>query len=68
MSRPALLNDGIAAFLVLLVLLLAMSLVTVSRLPRWASSPPDEDTHDEPDHPRLRTPGPRSGSLWGSIT
>ena len=34
MSRSALVNDGVPAFLVLLVLLLAISLVAVIRLPR----------------------------------
>jgi len=43
---PALVNDGIPAFLVLL--LLAMSLVAVIRLRRWVGSPPDQDAQDEP--------------------
>jgi hypothetical protein len=50
MSRSAVVNDGVPAFLVLLVLLLAISLVAVIRLPRWAG-PSDDDTHDEPGHP-----------------
>ena len=49
-SRSVLLNDGVPAFLVLLVLLLAISLVAVIRLPRWAG-PSDDDTQDEPGHP-----------------
>jgi hypothetical protein len=50
MSRLALANDGVPAFLVLLMLLLAISLVAVIRLPRRAG-PSDDDTHDEPGHP-----------------
>ncbi len=50
MSRSALVDDGVPAFLVLVVLLLAISLVAVIRLPRWAG-PSDDDTHDEPGHP-----------------
>ena len=50
MSRSALANDGDPAFLVLLMLLLAISLVAVIRLPRCAG-PSDDDTHDEPGHP-----------------
>ena len=57
MSRSALINGGVPAFMVLLVLLLATSLVAVIRLPRRAGSPPDDDTRDEPGHPG---PGPRS--------
>jgi hypothetical protein len=51
MSRSAFVNDGFPAFLVLLVLLLAISLVAVIRLPRWAGSPSDDDTQDETGHP-----------------
>ena len=36
-------NDGVMVFLVFLVLLLAISLVAVVRLPPWAGSPADED-------------------------
>ena len=49
-SGSVLMDDGVPAFLVLLVLLLAISLVAVIRLPRWAG-PSDDDTHDEPGHP-----------------
>jgi len=42
MSRSALVNDGVPAFLVVLVLLLAISLVAVIRLPRWAGPSDDE--------------------------
>ena len=55
-SRSVLLDDGVPAFLVLLVLLLAISLIAVIRLPRWAG-PSEDDTQDEPGHPRPRTPG-----------
>ncbi len=55
MSRSALVNNGVPAFLVLVVLLLAISLVAVIRLPRWAG-PSDDDTHDEPGHPPQARP------------
>jgi hypothetical protein len=41
--RAALGNDGVMVFLVFLVLLLAISLVAVVRLPPWAGGPADED-------------------------
>lgn len=46
-------NDGVMVFLVFLVLLLAISLVAVVRLPPWAGSPADEDA---PDAPARRVP------------
>ncbi len=49
-SGSVLLNDGVPAFLVLLVLLLAISLVAVIRLPRW-DGPSDDNSQDEPGHP-----------------
>jgi hypothetical protein len=49
MSRSALVNDGIPTFL---VLLLAISLAAVIRLPRWVGRPPDEDAQDEPGQRR----------------
>jgi len=64
MSRSALVNDGFLAFvvlLVLLVLLLAMSFVAVIRVPRWAGSPSDQDTQDEPGHPVPSHAGPAQG-------
>ena len=59
MSRSALVNDGVPAFMVLLVLLLAISLVAVIRLPRWAGTPSDDDTQDETGHPAPSRAGPR---------
>ena len=47
-SPRALDNDGVMVFLVFLVLLLAISLVAVVRLPPWAGSPADEDAPDTP--------------------
>src|ERR1039457_3837172 len=64
MSRSALVNDGFLAFvvlLVLLVLLLAMSFVAVIRVPRWAGSPSDQDTQDEPGHFVPSHAGPAQG-------
>jgi hypothetical protein len=47
-SPRALDNDSVMVFLVFLVLLLAISLVAVVRLPPWAGGPADEDATDAP--------------------
>ena len=45
MTRAALVNGGVLAFLAVLVLVLALMLIAVIRLPKWT------DTHSEDDEP-----------------
>ena len=72
----ALAIDGASSFVVLLVVLLAMMLVAVIRLPRWDGSSPEDANRPlpaaaaqtaparplpQPALPRRRPPGPRPG-------
>jgi hypothetical protein len=54
--RPALVDDGVMSFLAFLVLLLAISLFAVIRLPRWAGGPADEDAPAPAAAPARRVP------------
>lgn len=55
MSRMTLVNDGVPALLLLLLVLLAVSLLAVIRLPRWAGPSPDEDHQPVLDEPALES-------------
>jgi hypothetical protein len=61
MSRAALVNDGIPAFLAVLVLVLVLTLIAVIRLPRWTDTHADEDEQPELDQPAAAWPAPG----WG---
>jgi hypothetical protein len=51
MSRAALVNDGVPAFLAMLVLALVLTVIAVIRLPRWTDTHTDEDEQPEPGQP-----------------
>ncbi|MGA3154577.1 MAG: hypothetical protein ACLP70_21315 [Streptosporangiaceae bacterium] len=51
MSLASLRNDGLIAALGLLVLLLAMSLLTIIRQPRWLPGAPEDDGAADPGRP-----------------
>jgi hypothetical protein len=65
--RAAMINDGIQAFLLLLVLLLLMSLFAVIRLPRWAGPADGDGRPAAPLPARPAPPAPRHalpGHAW----
>ena len=56
MTRAALVNDGIPAFLAALVLVLVLMLIAVIRLPRWGDTHAEDD--EQPDSGPLAHAGP----------
>ena len=64
MTRAALVNGGVLAFLAVLVLVLALMLIAVIRLPKWTDTHSEDDGRPTPE--RWRPPG-RSQALTPRI-
>jgi hypothetical protein len=67
MSLSALANAGVLSFMVLLVVLLAMSLSAIIGLPAWSASAPEENSrpaaaHRAPAPSGTWPPGPRASA------